>query len=319
MGVSPWLKRGTIRSSKGCTVGRVYGFLLCFILPVAVTVVPVAPQATAVAPVTPAAPVTMKIGLPENMFSGLPQAVVQRASQPFQTMLEKQSGLKGEIVVARDHADLTERLRTGKLDVAVFHGFEYAWVKQHPELVPLVIAAPNSKIQACLVVNVNSKLKGAHELKGDSVAVPGGTKAHCHLYFDRLKANLPEGRCGVVTLKGKSIEDALDAVSDDACPAVLVDAATLVAYQKLKPGAGAALKVLDQSEQFPPAVVVYRKGAFNAATTKNVRDGLVKCVETVEGQLLTSLWRLKGFEDATPQYQTELDKCLKAFPAPTKK
>lgn len=296
-------------------MGRVYGLIAC-LLPVALAVVPTPPHAAAAEPV---APVTMKIGLPESMFSGLPQAVVQRAAQPFQTMLEKQSGLAGEVVVARDYADLSDRLRTGKLEVAVFHGFEYAWVKQHPELIPLVIASPNNKIQACLVVNVNSKIKGAHELKGDTVAVPGGTKAHCHLYFDRLKATLPEGTCGVMKLKGKSIEDALDAVSDEDCPAVLVDAATLVAYQKLKPGAGNQLKVLSQSEMFPPAVIVYRKDAFNAAQAKKVHDGLVKCVDTVEGQLLTSLWRLKGFEDATPQYQTELDKCLKAYPAPAKK
>ncbi len=300
-------------------MGRVYGLLLWSILPVAVAAVLATPRATAAEPVVPVSPVTMRIGLPESMFSGLPQAVVQRASKPFQTMLEKQSGLKGEVVVGRDYADLTDQLRTGKLEVAVFHGFEYAWVKQHPELLPLVIAAPNNQIQACLVVNVNSKIKGAHELKGDCVAIPGGTKAHCQLYFDRLKASLPVGTCGLAKLKGKSIEDALDAVSDEACPAVLVDAGTLVAYQKLKPGAGEQLKILAQSETFPPAVIVYRKDAFKAGTTKNVRDGLVKCVDTVEGQLLTSLWRLKGFEDATSQYQTELDKCLKAYPAPTKK
>jgi ABC-type phosphate/phosphonate transport system substrate-binding protein len=298
---------------KGCLVGRAYGLIVCCLFPVAVAVVPAPRTAPA------AEPVTMKIGLPESMFSGLPQSVVQRASKPFQTMLEKQAGLKGEIAVGRDCADLTDQLRTEKLDIAVLHGFEYAWVKHHPELVPLVLAVPMHKIQACLVVNANSKVKTAADLKGDSVAVPGNTKAHCHLFFDRLKATLPEGSCGVAKLKGKSIEEALDAVSDEACPAVLVDAGTLVAYQKLKPGAGDQLKVLAQSDPFPPAVIVSRKGALDAAAAKRVRDGLVKCVDTVEGQLLTSLWRLKGFEEATPQYQADLDKCLKAYPAPKQK
>jgi hypothetical protein len=64
---------------------------------------------------------------------------------------------------------------------------------------------------------------------------------------------------------------------------------------------------------------VYRKDAFPDATAKKLQDGLVKCVNTIEGEQLTSLWRLKGFEEAGLAYQTELDKCLKAYPAPAKK
>ncbi|HEY1191447.1 MAG TPA: PhnD/SsuA/transferrin family substrate-binding protein [Gemmata sp.] len=295
-------------------MGRVYALVACCLLPVAVAVVPAAPRAAAAEPATP-----MKIGLPESMFSGLPHAVVQRASRPFQNMLEKQSSLKGEVCVGRDYADLTEQLRGGKLDLAVLHGFEYAWVKQHPELVPLVVTVPTHKLQACIVVNVNSKADGPHNLKGETVAVPNGTKAHCRVYFERLKGTLPEGCCDVAKLKGKSIEDALDAVADEQCPAALVDAGTLVAYQKHKAGAGSQLKVLAQSEPFPSAVLVYRKGALTPATATKIQDGLVKCVTTDEGQLLTSLWRLKGFEAASPGYQVELARCLKAYPAPKQK
>lgn len=295
-------------------MGRAYGLVVCCLLPVAVAVVPSAPRADAAEPVAPA-----KIGLPESMFSGLPAAVVQRASKPFQSMLEKQAGFKGEVTIGKDYADLAEQIRGGKIDLAVFHGFEYAWVKQHPELVPLVVTVPTTKLQACLVVNVNSKFAGPHELKGDSIAVPSGTKAHCHLYYERLRAELPAGTGGVAKVKGRTIEDALDAVSDEQCPAALVDAGTLVTYQKLKPGAGEQLKVLAQSEPFPPAVLVCRKGALSAATAKKVCDGLVKCVNTDEGQLLTSLWRLKGFEEASQGYQADLEKCLKAYPAPKQK
>lgn len=294
-------------------MGRVYALVVCCLLPVAVAVGPAAPRAAA------AEPASMRIGLPESMFSGLPQSVVQRAARPFQTMLEKQAGVKGEVAVGRDYADLAAQLRAGKLDLAVFHGFEYAWVKQHPELVPLVVTVPTNRLQACVVVHVNSKAAGAHELKGEAVAVPSGTKAHCHVYFDRLRGALPAGTCGVAKVKGRSIEEALDAVSEEQCPAALVDAATLAAYQKHKPGAGDQLKVLARSEPFPPGVLVYRKGALTADTAQKVRDGLVKCVDTPEGQLLTSLWRLKGFEAAGAGYQADLDKCLKAYPAPALK
>lgn len=295
-------------------MGRVTAVFVCCLLPVAVAAVPAAPPAAAAEPVA-----ATKIGLPESMFSGLPAALVQRASKPFQSMLEKQAGLKGEVCVGKDYAELAEALRGGKLDLAVFHGFEYAWVKQHPELVPLVVTVPAYKLQACLVVNKNSTATGAHELKGDAVAVPNGTKAHCYLYFERLKGGLPAGTCGVAKVKGRSIEDALDAVSDGDCPAALVDAGTLAGYQKLKPGAGGQLKVLTQSDPFPPGVLVYRKGSITPVAAKKVCDGLVKCVTTDEGQLLTSLWRLKGFEEASAGYQADLDKCLKSYPAPKEK
>ena len=292
-------------------MGRVYGLLAGAILPIAVALVP-APRALA------AEPPPLKIGMPESMFSGLPPAVVRTASRPFQTMFEKETGLKGEVAIAADFADMTAQLRAGKLDIAVFHGFEYAWVKQHPDLVPLLVTVPVAKLQACLVVNVASKAKGAEELKGDCVAIPSSTKAHCRLFFDRLKAKLPDGCCGTAKLDGKSVEDALDAVSSGTCPAALVDASALRAYKRDKPGAGDQLKALAESEPFPSAIIVYRKDAFDAKTAAMVRDGLIKGTQTAQGQLLTSLWRLKGFAAMSPEYLADLDKVLKAYPAPAK-
>ena len=51
---------------------------------------------------------------------------------------------------------------------------------------------------------------------------------------------------------------------------------------------------------------------------QNLRDGLIKGTDTAQGQLLMSLWRLKGFAEVSPAYQAELDKSLKAYPAPKK-
>lgn len=285
--------------------------LLGAVLPIAVVLVPGSRTEAAEPP-------PLKIGLPESMFAGLPAAVVAPASKPFQTMFEKQTGLKGEVAVGKDYQDLCDQLRSGKLDVAVFHGFEYAWVKQHPELVPLLTTLPNTKLQACLVVNAESKLKSPEELKGACVAIPSATKAHCHLYFDRLKCKLPEGCCGTAKLDGKSVEDALDAVASGTCPAALVDAGALLGFQRNKPGVGAQLKVLDESPAFPSAVIVYRKDAFDAKTAQKVRDGLIKGTSTPQGQLLTSLWKLKGFAEVTPSYEAEVEKSLKAYPAPKK-
>lgn len=291
-------------------MGRAYGLVVWAVVPVA-AVLSSAPRAGAADP-------QLKIGLPETMFHGVPSVVVQTAAKPFQSMFEKQSGYKCEVAVAKDYAELADQLRSGKLDVAVFHGFEYAWVRQHAELVPLLVTVPISKHRACLVVNTDTKAKNADELKGQCVAIPANTKAHCRLYLERLKDGLPTGCCDAAKIDGSSVEDALDAIAGGKCAAALVDASALTGYQNNKPGVGKQLKVLCESDTFPAGVVVYRKDAFDARTATKIRDGIIKSVERPEGQLLTSLWRLKGFAEFTPAYQAELDKCLKAFPAPKK-
>jgi ABC-type phosphate/phosphonate transport system substrate-binding protein len=300
-------------------VVRARGFLGVLILPVVVALVPVPPRVGAADPAPPAEPAPLKIGLPENMFSAVPPAVVQIAAKPFQTMFEQQTKLKGVIEVNRDYREITEKLRTGKLDIAVYNGFEYAWVKQHPELVPLVIASPTQRLQTCLVVNVKSKAMAPADLKGECVTIPGSTKAFSHLYMERLKAKLPAGRCCPAKEHPQTSDEALDALTTNENTAVLVDAGALLAYQKNKPGPGTQLRILCESEPFPPGVVVYRKDAFNAQTAANVRCGLTKGMNTSHGQLLAGLWRLDGFKEPNDTYQTELDKCLKAYPPPERK
>ena len=287
-------------------MGRVYGLVWA--------VVPVALVLSSAARVEAGEP-PLKIGLPETMFNGVPPGIAQTVAKPFQSLFEKQSGFKCEITTpAKDHDDLAAQLCEGKIDVAVFHGFEYAWVKQHKELVPLLVTVPITKHRACLVVNAESKVKGADELKGACVAIPFNTKAHCRLYLERLKDDLPKGCCDAVKVDGQTVEEALDAVVSSKCTAALVDASAFAAYQKDKPGAGGRLKVLCESDVFPAGVIVYRKDAFNAQTAAKIREGVIKSVESTQGKLLTSLWRLKGFAEMSQDDKDEQNKCLKNYP-----
>ncbi len=70
------------------------------------------------------------------------------------------------------------------------------------------------------------------------------------------------------------MESALDDVVRGKYPAALVDTSGLEFYKDLKPGVFARLKVLVQSEVFPPVVIVYHKGALNDATLARIRNGL---------------------------------------------
>ena len=262
----------------------------------------------------------LRLGVLGGMFKDVPPEVVTVVAQPFAALFQKQTGLNGKVVVVDDYRSLAKKLDDKDLEIGVFHGFEYAWVRnKYPQLQPLAVTMPpGGKVQALLVVNTASKAAKPADLKGDCVAVPKGTKAHCNVYLDRTRA-ANVGACGAVKMRFNSPDAALDAVADDEVEAALVDFAALTAYGMNKPGIFKLLKVLDESEPFPPAVVVARRGAVNAQVLKKIQDGLTGVKDTPEGKAFLFLWKLKGFEEVTPGYEALLDSTLKAYPpAPPK-
>jgi hypothetical protein len=95
-----------------------------------------------------------------------------------------------------------------------------------------------------------------------------------------------------------------------------VDWAALDGYKVLQPGSAKALRVLAKSEEFPPAVVCYRKGALTDDQVTRIREGMTASCKTPTGKMLMTLWNLKGFEAPPKNYQSCLDDILKAYPPP---
>jgi ABC-type phosphate/phosphonate transport system substrate-binding protein len=205
-----------------------------------------------------------------------------------------------------------------QLQFGVFHGFEYAWVApNHPDLVPLVVTIPpGRKVKACVVVNKESAFKSLADLKDETVTVPRGAKAHCLLYLDTKRAGLPSTTARPKLMPGKTAEDALDAVVTGDSQAALVDAAALAGYQSLHPGSFTQLRVLCESEKFPPAVIAYRRGSVDEATLAQVKAGMVKAHQTATSRPLMMLWNLQGFEVPSADYQRQLTEIRNAYPAP---
>lgn len=262
----------------------------------------------------------LKIGLPRPMFKDVPQAMVNAAARPFQTMIQDKAGIKGSVEVVDDYKALADKIATGKIDIGVFHGFEYAWIKDTPGLIPLVATVPNcGKVQACLVVRIDSKIIDPKDLKGSCVLVPAMSKAHCHMYLDRLREKLPAGDCCPVKRGNLTPQDALGEVANsegDDPVAAIVDVASLVALERALPGCYKRLRIVAQSELLPSAVVVYRKEALDAATVTKIRNGLIDCVNTPIGKMFALFWQLKGFEDVSPAYHAHVAKSLAAYPEP---
>lgn len=305
-----------LSSLQGVVVARACWIGLLTPIMVAIGLIP---RAVAEPPAaSPANLPQVRLGVLKGMFRDTPPAVVEAVATPLQKLLQKQAGVGGEVQVFPDWETLAKNIDEKKVEFGVFHGFEYAWMKDnYPDLQALVVTIPPRKVQACLVVHGESPAKEPKDLKGACVVVPNGTKAHCHLFLDRIQEGLPPGCCCPAKKPLTTVQDALDAVSNKEAEAVLVDAGVLEAYAENKPGVFAKLKVLRESEAFPPAAVVYKKDTVQAQVLDRIRSGLVKLHTTAEGRAFLLLWKLKGFEPAGTQYSNSVQACLKAFPPPT--
>ncbi|MBA4065933.1 MAG: hypothetical protein C0501_19885 [Isosphaera sp.] len=276
------------------------------------------PAATGAKGQGPAPAAELKIGLPQPMFKDMPTALVMAGARPFQSLIRDKAGVNGVVEVLPDYQALAAAMKAGKVDIAVFHGFEYAWVKDAPGLVPLVATVPNcGKVQACLVVNAASKATEPKDLKGACVALPQGSKAHCHMFLDHLRAGLPDGCCAAAKpVAGSTPQDALAEVANGGAEATVVDISALIALRNQLPACHKRLRVLAESEPLPPAVVVYRNGALTPQQAEKLRKGLVDSVNTPVGRTFAMFWQLKGFEDVTAGYNGLVERSVKAYPPP---
>ena len=260
----------------------------------------------------------LRMGMLKGMFRDVQPAMVQALSKPFRQLVTKETGFTGEVEICGDALTLTGKLKDKSVQIGVFHGFEFAWARTKcPDLVPLIVTRPpGGKVQAVVVVAKDAEYKTLADLKDEPVALPHGSKAHSIAFLDKLRVGFDKGTAKPVTHKAMTGEDVLTRVVIGEFPAALVDVTILDGYRKLQPGAFKQLRVLHRSEEFPAAVVAYRKGALTEADAGRIRAGLTNAEKTPSGRLLMAMWNLNGFEEPPAAYQGQLDAILKAYPCP---
>jgi ABC-type phosphate/phosphonate transport system substrate-binding protein len=259
----------------------------------------------------------LQIGMVQGMFRDIQPAMVQAMSRPLRELIRKQTGITGEVDICPDARVLTDRMKTSRYHLGVFHGFEFAWAKKRdPDLVPLVVTVPpGRKLRACVIVHEDCKAATLADLKDEPLLIPRGTKAHCFAYLDKLRASLPATTATPKTKPAVTAEEALDAIVMGGATAALVDISALVGYQKLQPGASKHLRILCESENFPQTVIAYTKGGLSDEMIGKIRRLLTEAHTTAAGKPLMMLWNLKGFEDIPADYDTQLEKILRSYPA----
>ncbi len=263
-------------------------------------------------------PGTVRIGLVRTLFRDVPESMVRVMMQPFNALMKEQTGLNGELIPCNDPCDLGKRLHEGKMELGVFHGFEFGWAQQkYPDLRPLCIAINRHRnLTANLVVRGDSGVSAISELKGKVIALPRYLPGHCRLYLTRLCRESGSEPCKYfarVTTPA-NVEEALDDVLRGKLQAAVVDGVSLECYGQVKSACFARLKVLKQSEVFPAAVIAYREGALEASTLQRFRQGMVSSSQTERGRDLMSMWKLTGFEDVPADYNTTLANVMRAYP-----
>lgn len=290
----------------------------------AIAIVSVAITLASIVPLTahePAGSGVIRIGMPQSMFRDVNPAVFAALSKPFYALVESQTGLKSDLLLVPTPDEMREQLDTGKIQFAVFHGFEFAWMKQKsPTLQPVMLAAPTHKpLRSLLVVSQECTCKELAELKGKSLAIPKGTREYTRLFIHRKCQTLGQSAevfFGQVTTPATP-ETALNDVVDGKVQSAIVDGATLAGFAERYSGRSKRIKVLVASEVFPEGVVAYRPGMIDDEVVRRFRQGMTNAHTTPMGRQLLSLWSMAGFQQVPPNYSQQLADCLKAYPPPT--
>ena len=274
------------------------------------------PPGSAAAEKTEGKPI--QIGLANSLFRDTPAALIGILSRPLKSLMESQTGVSGELQLAGDAVALADKLKANKVQLGVFHGFEFGWAQQHcPELKPLVIAIAQHPMQhAHLVVLKDCGINGCCDLKGKTIGLPAISREHLHLYLER--------RCPAAGSDPKKFfarinrpcdpEEALDDVLNGRADAALVDRIGLDSYQESKPSRANKLRVLQQSEPFPPSVIAYYPGSLDESVLKRFREGMINANQSPQSKNLLRMCRITAFEEVPPEYSRLLAEIIKAYP-----
>lgn len=258
---------------------------------------------------------TLKIGMIQTMFRDVQPSLVKAMSRPLRSMIEARTGLSGDVEIVKDAESLAEQMKKQELGLGVFHGFEYAWLREaNPNIIPLVVTQPGAgKMQAIILVNKASTAKSIADLKAEDIIIPLGSKAHCVLFAQRSSS---ENAGQEVRIARESQNEVLTDVALGKCTAAVVDISALETYKILQPGAFKHLRLLGSSVDFPATVITYNKGTISEETAGELRSMLTSCHKTASGKPLLMLWNLQSFQLIPEDYTKQLESICETYPAP---
>lgn len=268
---------------------------------------------------------TVQIGMAQTMVVDVPPPLVDFLGLPFSRLMKEFTGLNGNLEVGGGPFDVAQKLESGKVQLAVFQGLEFAWVQtRHPKIKPLMVAIYQNKVlNAQLVIRKDStSLDSWADLRGKEIAFPRKSKEHCRAFLERnctvCGDCAPQDFFGGIARPG-SAEAALDDLIHGKCQAAICDKVDVEFYRRIKPGAFNQLRILKDSEPFPSAVIAYVDGGVDGKVLERFRGGMLKANNSERGRDMMSMWRITSFEEVPGDYQRTVDEILRSYPVPEAK
>jgi ABC-type phosphate/phosphonate transport system substrate-binding protein len=258
------------------------------------------------------------MGLTDSLVHDEPASVVETGLPFMRYLLQQVTGVRRVAVPILTPSEIATRIEKKDLDLGILQGVEFAWEQEkYPDLRALAIIINSTTYRrADLVIRKNGRAKSWSDLRGASLALPARSREHCLLFLHgQCDANnaTPESYFARITTPN-NIEDALDDVVEGAVDATLVDHTGKLAYARRKPGRVEKLVVLQTSERFPDAVVVYRSGAFDAQTLQHWRDEFLRANKNPLAIRILNLWMVTSFEPVPEGFDKLLSAMRRSYP-----
>ncbi len=263
----------------------------------------------------------LRLGVVTTLFRDFHKSAIEYLTAPLRSLLQTQTGLAGRLESTTDPLTLAKQLQENQLDVAIFHGFEFAWARQkYTQLQPLLVVSNPQPFQADLLVARDSSFASPGDLKGKALALPRQSRAHLHLFLERRCIGEGKEPRDYFSRIARPIDgaDALDMVAGGTVQAALVDHSQVEAYRKNQPENFGKLRVLLQSEIFPTGVIAYRKGALAEEMVQRIRTGMISASKTTQGQELLKLCRMPGFDLPPADFDQVLQATARTYPPPAR-
>ena len=266
----------------------------------------------------PLAPVRM--GMPASMFRDVNAVVFAGLARPFYRLVEMQTGLKSELLLIPTPDEMREQLISGKLQLGVFHGFEFAWMKQKSPTLEASSSRPRST-DRCRPSWSSTRIRRPRRwptFEERSSPCRLGRREYVRLFIARECQALgksPDAFFDHVTkplMPDTSMHEVVDATKG--VQAAIVDGGMFQSYASSYSGRAKRLRVLLSSENFPESVVAYVPGKVEEDILRRFRQGMTTAHATPLGRQLLALWSMAGFQPIPLDYPQQLAECLKNYP-----
>jgi ABC-type phosphate/phosphonate transport system substrate-binding protein len=261
----------------------------------------------------------LKVGLLKTMIRDAGPAKFEVLTANFRAVMREQTGLDGDLVTLETPEAMRRGLEDGRVQLGAFHGFEFARQRERSkELEPVMVTAPDPEAMTMiLVVAKADPAKGVADLRGATLAATDADSPESQAFLERLckEAGGNSGEWFPKRYESKSPEDALDDVADgQAAKATVSTRLAWKLFERRKPGRAARLRVLAESEPFPPAVVACVKGKLDPETLTKFRTGMATAHRSERGARLMGQIRIERFAAVPADFAQRMAAVVKSYP-----